>query len=132
MASFITMQTDDGESFLVEVDALPPKKTGSEQQISLTSTARAATTAAQTTFNSALSTVRANATAFINTVKAIPDVPDEVQVTFGLIVTGEGNMAIAKASGAAGYAVTLIWRRDNSNPAQATATNLLQVPGTGI
>ncbi len=78
--------------------------------------------------------VKVNATAIIKKVREISDPPDEMQVTFGLIATGDVSvpLAIAKAGVGAGYAVTLIWRRDNNNPAQTTQTNMLQIPGSGI
>jgi hypothetical protein len=42
---------------------------------------------------------------------ALENPPDELEVTFGLGVTGEvGNFAVTKVGGAANYAVRLTWR----------------------
>ena len=71
--------------------------------------------ASKRSFNHALSVVKTNADSFIEMVHKISEPPDEVQVTFGLVVTAEGNVAIAKAGAAAGYAVTMIWRNDGKS-----------------
>ncbi len=126
--------TEDGQTFWVEIEQ-PVKKQPGEVQVSISaSQARQAVAAVQVGLSAALNVVKVNAIAFIDKVKEIPDPPDEVQVTFGLIATGDVSvpLAIAKAGVGAGYAVTLIWRRDKSNPAQTTQTNMLQIPGSGI
>jgi hypothetical protein len=55
--------------------------------------------------------VRANAAAFVQSVREMPEPPDEVELAFGLAVTGEvGNAAVCKAGGQANYNVKLVWK----------------------
>ncbi|MDM8527491.1 CU044_2847 family protein [Anaerolineales bacterium HSG24] len=79
----------------------------------------AAIVKAEKTFEDVIDSVRTNAEAFYNKIQDI-DVakrPDEVHVTFGLIVTGEVGVA-AKAGIGAGYTVTMVWKNDTGDASQ--------------
>ena len=55
--------------------------------------------------------VSATAEAFYNAVQSIEDPPKEIEVSFGLKITGEvGNIAISKAGAAANFNVKLVWK----------------------
>jgi len=45
----------------------------------------------------------------------LPELPDEVEMTFALQATGEGgNFAVAKGSVGVNYTITLTWRSDRA------------------
>lgn len=48
--------------------------------------------------------------------KARAAAPDEVQVTFGIKVSGEANWWIAKAATEGNFEVTLTWKGDTARP----------------
>ena len=117
MARYIQFMTSDGSPILVEVDeaeVAPQRgvvKAGLKERVQ--DTAGAAVAMAQAAFEEALErVVRHNAQAFIQSVRSIPAPPSEVEITFGLKVTGEvGNVAICKAGGEANYTVKLSWKQ---------------------
>jgi hypothetical protein len=47
--------------------------------------------------------------------RSIADVPDEVQVEFGLDLHAEAGAFIAAASTGANFKITLAWRQDGSS-----------------
>jgi hypothetical protein len=79
---------------------------------------------AQARFDSALTAlIRGSAGAFVRAVNALEDVPDQVEIEFGIKATGEvGNLAVGKLSGDANYTVKLTWSRlTRDNVTQASA-----------
>ena len=66
---------------------------------------------AHDTFDHALTAlIRGSAGAFVRAAKALEDVPDQIEIQFGIKATGEvGNLAVGKLSGDANYSVKLTW-----------------------
>ena len=57
--------------------------------------------------------VRRNAEAFVRTMLALSDPPNEAQISFGVNAAAEGGYtAIAKVSAESSYMVTLTWKRE--------------------
>jgi hypothetical protein len=78
---------------------------------------------AQATFDHALtSLIRGSAGAFVRAVNGLDDVPDQIEIEFGIKATGEvGNLAVGKLSGDANYSVKLTWSKptDGGTPARS-------------
>jgi hypothetical protein len=70
---------------------------------------------AQRTFEDAISRVQPAAQSLIRRLRSIADVPDEVQVEFGLDLHAEAGAFIAAASTGANFKITLAWRQDGSS-----------------
>jgi hypothetical protein len=68
---------------------------------------------AQATFDHALaSLIRGSAGAFVRAVNGLDDVPNQIEIEFGIKATGEvGNLAVGKLSGDANYSVKLTWSK---------------------
>lgn len=68
---------------------------------------------AQATFDNALAAlIRNSAGAFVRAVNSLDDVPDQIEISFGIKATGEvGNFAVGKLSGDANYTVKLTWSK---------------------
>ncbi|MBF6221746.1 hypothetical protein IU479_26985 [Nocardia abscessus] len=68
---------------------------------------------AQATFDRALAALIHNsAGAFVRAVNSLDEVPDQIEVSFGIKATGEvGNFAVGKLSGDANYTVKLTWSK---------------------
>jgi hypothetical protein len=83
---------------------------------------------AQATFDSALlALIRGSAGAFVRAVNALDDVPDQIEIAFGIKATGEvGNLAVGKVSGDANYTVKLTWTK----PAPGAETRGVATHGT--
>lgn len=134
---YITFTTEDGKEFLVEVQnptAQSEQHKSGEQAASLRHKEKLQelVNTTKTSFDSALDIVEDNAKAFIKKVRSIPEPPDEMQVTFGLVATGQvgAPFAIANAGLAAGYAITLIWRKEKDTSSEVVATNINIQPRT--
>jgi hypothetical protein len=111
MSDYIQFTTEDGATILVEASEEEIAQRGI-REAGLKGETEKVVAKAQASFEQALDVVRYNATAFINKVRGLSDPPDEVEMTFGLKVTGEvGNFAVAKVGGEANYTVKLTWRR---------------------
>ena len=54
--------------------------------------------------------------------------PDQVEVTFGVKVSGEATWFVAKSAAEGSFEITLTWRRDTTNPDPLEAGN---ATGTG-
>jgi hypothetical protein len=68
-----------------------------------------AVTVAQSALRRAVSV---NARAFLAAARALDEPPDEMEITFGLKVTGEaGNVAVGKVAGESNYQVRMVWKR---------------------
>lgn len=75
---------------------------------------------AQALFTGALgNAVHQAAEALIDSMEGLPASINQVEMTFGLKVTGEvGNMAIAKAGGEVNFTVKLMWERQEKSNEQ--------------
>ena len=69
----------------------------------------------QTSFEDALEKARPVASSLVGKVRAIGDaagnLPDEVQVEFGIVLNAEAGAILASASAGANYKVTMTWKR---------------------
>lgn len=112
MPDYIQFTTEDGATILVATAGRETIQPG-VIKAGLKETTEKAIAQAKTSFEEGLEVIRHNASAFIKKVRDLPDPPDEVEVTFGLQVTGEvGNFAVAKVGTEASYTVTLTWKRE--------------------
>lgn len=68
---------------------------------------------AKNTFAKAIKgAIQHNVLVFLEAVHSLPEPPTEVEITFGLKVTGEvGNIAIGKTGGETNYNVKLAWKQ---------------------
>lgn len=85
---------------------------------------------AQAGFDQALTAlIRGSAGAFVKAVNALDDVPDQIEIEFGIKATGEvGNLAVGKVSGDTNYTVRLTWSGGTAR--RATTTKPLTEPAT--
>ena len=112
MTQYIQFATADGGTILVEIPEEETYEAGIVKA-GLGEKLQEAVVEAGTTFEDGLEVVERVAGAFIRKVQSLTDPPDEVEVTFGLKVTGEvGNFAVAKVGAEANYEVTFIWKRE--------------------
>ena len=110
---YVQFETADGQTLLVEAsvaDVAPPSgvvKAGIGEKIQET------IAAARDTLDGAMRrAVACNAQAIIEAVQSLPRPPSEVEISFGLKVTGEaGNIAVGKIGSDINYQVKLAWRR---------------------
>jgi hypothetical protein len=110
---YIRFTAPDGGSILVEADEGESKPSpGGVVKAGLKDRVQGAVNDAQDAFEDALQrVVRFNAQAIIEAVRALPKQPTDVEVSFGLKVTGEaGNFAVCKAGGEVNYAIKLAWK----------------------
>jgi len=115
MARYIEFKTSDDSTVLVEVEEEEVAPSEGVQKAGLRDRLKEAkdtVAQAQETLNGALErVVRANADALMRSVRNLAELPDDVEVTFGLKATGEaGNFAIAKVGGEMNYSVRLTWK----------------------
>jgi hypothetical protein len=66
---------------------------------------------AKQTFEQSLEAVRTVAGAILAKVDEIADRPDELQIEFGIKLSGEIGAILASAKAEANYSVTMTWRR---------------------
>ncbi|HEX6750415.1 MAG TPA: CU044_2847 family protein [Longimicrobium sp.] len=117
MPRYVEFTTGDGSSLLVEVSTPIAPQPGATVRAGLADriveTAAGAVTRAQHQLEEVVNrAVRQNAQAFVASVAGLPQPPDEVEVSFGLTITGEaGNAAVCKAGGEANYTVKLVWKQ---------------------
>jgi Trypsin-co-occurring domain 1 len=112
--SYLRFDPGTSESILVEVDASEIVPSGVEKA-GLRNVLRGATGAVAAAESSLEDAVAAGiervAEAFQTAVGRLSAPPSEVEVTFGLKVTGEaGNIAIGKAGAEANFQVRMIWK----------------------
>jgi hypothetical protein len=126
MTRYLRFTSGEGEAadVLVEVDAAGDLPVAGEQNAGLRQWARdqadEAVAAAQSGFEEAVRrAVSVNARAFLAAADALDTPPAEMEITFGLKVTGEaGNLAVRKVAGESNYQVRMVWRRpDGGQPA---------------
>jgi hypothetical protein len=66
---------------------------------------------AKQTFEQSLDTVRTVASALLAKVDELTDRPDELQIEFGIKLSGEIGAILASAKAEANYSVSMTWRR---------------------
>lgn len=113
MGQLVEFPLEGGGSVLVQVDAA---RTGGPVTRGLGE--RRIMEQASQTFEQAIGRLRPVAQALITQLHALADVPDEVQVEFGLELSAEAGAFIAAASTSANFKVSLAWHR--AGPARAS------------
>jgi Trypsin-co-occurring domain 1 len=118
MAGYLRFASGEGESadVLVEVDGAGDLPVAGEEDAGLGRRVRdqagAVVAVAQSGFEEAVRrVVGGNARAFLAAAGALDEPPAELEVTFGLKVTGEaGNLAVGKVAGESNYQVRMLWQ----------------------
>jgi hypothetical protein len=104
---------DEQGSVLVEVDETDVSPPEGVLKAGISERVKDNLAKAQATFDQALtSLIRGSAGAFVRAVNSLDDVPDQIEIDFGIKATGEvGNLAVGKLSGDANYTVKLTWSK---------------------
>lgn len=113
MTQYIQFANDDGSTILIQVEEEEVSPPPGLVKAGLADKVKETVGVAQSTFQEAIKkTIKHNADAFIESVQSLSEPPTEMEVTFGLKMTGEaGNVAICKGSGQVNYCVKLTWKQ---------------------
>ena len=116
--AYMSFSSDDGSSVLVEVSVDEVEPPAGIVKAGLGDRLRGAVAAAHDSLDQALTTVICtNTQAFLRAVDALPEAPDQIEITFALKATGElSNIAVGKLGGEANYSVKLTWTGRSSPP----------------
>jgi hypothetical protein len=107
MARIVQFPLEDGSFIYVEVDEnLSTQEPTVDDRISITDEV---TQKASQTFEQALSAIQPIASAVINKVKSLNEPANEVEVKFGVKMSGELGAVIAKGNAEVNYEITLKW-----------------------
>ena len=93
------------EGLIVEVDD-PGPEFGEER-----ASRRDAIERADQSLDEALRRIQPAASALLGKLRGLAEPPDEVQIEFGVKLTGKAGAVLASASASANYRVTLTWTR---------------------
>jgi hypothetical protein len=112
MADYIEFGTSDEGHILVELAGPGIASDGDVVKAGLRQTASGLVERVPAQFESTLEHIlRVNAAALVQAVQGLANPPAEVQLAFGLKVTGEvGYFVVGKTGGEINYNVTLTWR----------------------
>ncbi|WP_341676978.1 CU044_2847 family protein [Niveibacterium sp. SC-1] len=114
MAShYIRFDTADGQTLLVEAEVEELASPGGVVKAGVGDKIRETIAAARDSLDGAMRrAVSGNARAIIEAVQDLPRPPSEIEISFGLKVTGEaGNIAVGKAGSDVNYQVKLVWKQ---------------------
>lgn len=113
MPSYIEFRTEDGATVLVEVEDEEVSPRGGVSKAGLLDKIRRNIAKAESKLDEAVqNAVKENVRPFMKTAQHLAKETDavEMEVTFGLVMTGEvGNVAVGKAGAQSNYTVTLKW-----------------------
>lgn len=113
MKQYIQFPTEDGGTVLVEVEAKEEQVTGLVKAGLGDKVEETIVQVRDTLEATMMTTVRRNAEAFLKTMRALSDPPEEAEISFGVNAAVEaGYSAIGKASGESNYTVKLTWKRE--------------------
>lgn len=114
MTKYIQFGDEKDGAILVEVDEeeIPSKEEG-VVKVGVKDVLHNTVAVAQNTFYTAIKqAIHYNVQGLMDAVHSLPEPPNEVEINFGLKITGEaGNVAVAKASGETNYTVKLSWKK---------------------
>ena len=102
MATVVEMPLEDGSTILVEVSE-------DEQRLQRVGRAGTVVREATETLEEALRRVRPAVTAVLKQVRDLATPPDKVTVEFGVKLTAEAGVVIAKAASEANFKLSLEW-----------------------
>ncbi|MGB3494703.1 MAG: CU044_2847 family protein [Elainellaceae cyanobacterium] len=119
MTSYILFESDGDATptVLVEVDE---EEIVSEEdglvKVGVRDTLNNAVSVASSTFSTAIrNAIHHNVKTITDAVQSLPNPPSDVEVSFGLKVTGEAsNIAVGKVGGEVNYAIKLTWKQASS------------------
>lgn len=114
MTKYIQFGDEENGAVLVEVDEEEvPSTDEGLVKVGLRKGLGNAVVVANKTFYTAIKkAIHYNVQGFMDAVHSLPEPPNEVEINFGLKITGQvGNVAVAKASGETNYTVKLSWKK---------------------
>jgi hypothetical protein len=139
LAKFIQFRTEDHQTLLIEMDDAPlvggtgdspSEESTGVKKVALDGGAQSTIVKADATFEQALNVVQRNASAFIKQITDMINRPSEVEMKFGLKITGElGLFAVAKAGAEANYEIKLVWKEKSEAALPARPTIPAKVNG---
>jgi len=105
MAWLVSMPLDEGGEVLLEVAG------DDEQGFQRVGRGEDAVKRAAETMQNALGQLRPTAQTVIDQFRTLSDAPDKISLGFGIKVTGEAQLVIAKAASEANFQVSIEWQR---------------------
>ncbi|WP_327064605.1 hypothetical protein OG500_02010 [Kitasatospora sp. NBC_01250] len=102
---YLSVPFDNGETFVVELSE------GEGSGVIRASRGEGLVESSTETFEAGLVRVRHLATALLERLKDLPRSPDHIRAEFGIKVTAEAGLVVAKASGDAHITLELEWSR---------------------
>jgi hypothetical protein len=120
MTHVMTMAIDDGSTVLVEV----ADDTGIERVGRVDTVVRDASE----TLNEALARVRPAAASILRSVREMAQPPDTVTLEFGVKLTAEAGVVVARTTGEANFKITVEWSTDSNTAAGSTPSEATE-PG---
>jgi hypothetical protein len=115
MTKYIQFNVEDEASGEVLVEVDEEEIISSEEglvKVGIKDVLHSTVAVAQNTFSTAVkNAIHYNVQVLINAIHSLPEPPTEIEVNFGLKVTGEaGNVAVGKMGGEVNYAIKLSWK----------------------
>ncbi|MFD8781896.1 CU044_2847 family protein [Kitasatospora sp. NPDC059599] len=105
---FLSVPFDDGQAFVVELSE------GEGSGVLRAARGDALVESSAETFESGLARVRQVAAALLVRLADLPRKPDHIRAEFGIKITAEAGLVVAKASGDAHFTLELEWSRHES------------------
>jgi len=105
MAWLVSMPLDEGGEVLLEVAG------DDEQGFQRVGRGEDAVKRAAETMQNALGQLRPTAQTVIDQFRTLSEAPDKISLGFGIKVTGEAQLVIAKAASEANFQVSIEWQR---------------------
>lgn len=106
MAHLVRMPLDDGGELLIEaVDADGSMPVGGSGRV----------VQASESVQQAMGSIRSAVEVVLGELRAMDRPPAKVNVKFGIKVTGEANLAVAKSTGEANFKVAIEWAEGNES-----------------
>lgn len=121
MAKYVEFPLPDGGAIVIEA-ADDKRATAGSGFVKSGAEARDAADKASQAFDASLDSVRQSANVLLEKLNGLSQKPDELEVTFGLKVSGElGQLVVAKGGADANYHVVLRWRQPRPEKAEGEA-----------
>lgn len=118
MTKYIQFGDEEDGAILVEVDEkeIPSSEEG-VVKVGIKDVLHNTVAVANNTFYTAIKqAIHYNVTGFMDAIDSLPEPPSEVEINFGLKITGEaGNVAVGKAGGEINYTVKLSWKKPSTH-----------------
>ena len=103
MARLVEFPLEDGGSVLVEVDESSERVTRGWREERVTARAQAS-------FEDSIGKVTPAARSMVERLRDFPDPPDEIEVEFGIRLSGEAGAYIATVAAEANFRVSVSWK----------------------